>query len=349
MGSNVQLQRIGQRNRLAIAEVRKTRRKVFFQFEKFFSVEEFVMIPWFTPIWTCPVIRRITFCSVRRFSTIRIANKNTIWKRFDERFPPAPFRSSKVTQTEQCASLELEVPLPKCVIEASTGFRREYTLEQSRDKQVEEELTWSVESNIRVSSRRDEEEKRRSTGKFRFRACRKRRLNWLCKRTSITARSKSNLTSSVKFASNYSKILKNFSVWNLVIWKICFLETKVFAEMLEASIASLVANARRVLAFLKRSNYTPNRWPGHRKTVPRDQFIQSTIHVRIVWKTPRRRRHQWRSFANWWRTATEPSLFLLPSSVQKCRLSLAQLRVFFTTNKVEPRFHLSWFSFLFFF
>ena len=53
--------------------------------------------------------------------------------------------------TEQCASLELEVPLPKCVIEASTGFRREYTLEQSRDKQVEEELTWSVESNIRVS------------------------------------------------------------------------------------------------------------------------------------------------------------------------------------------------------
>ena len=52
--------------------------------------------------------------------------------------------------TEQSASLELEVPLPKCVVEASTGFRREYTLEQSRDKQVEEELTWSVESNIRV-------------------------------------------------------------------------------------------------------------------------------------------------------------------------------------------------------
>jgi hypothetical protein len=52
--------------------------------------------------------------------------------------------------TEQCASLELEVPLPKCVLEASTGFRREYVLEQSRDKQVEEELTWSVESNIRV-------------------------------------------------------------------------------------------------------------------------------------------------------------------------------------------------------
>ncbi|CAF0755049.1 unnamed protein product [Rotaria sp. Silwood1] len=52
--------------------------------------------------------------------------------------------------TEQCASLELEVPLPKCVLEASTGFRREYTLEQSRDKQVEEELTWSVESNIKI-------------------------------------------------------------------------------------------------------------------------------------------------------------------------------------------------------
>lgn len=53
--------------------------------------------------------------------------------------------------TEQCASLELEVPLPKCVLEASTGFRREYALEQSRDKQVEEELTWSVESNLKVS------------------------------------------------------------------------------------------------------------------------------------------------------------------------------------------------------
>ncbi len=55
--------------------------------------------------------------------------------------------------TEQCASLELEVPLPKCVVEASTGFRREYTLEQSRDKQIEEELTWSVESNIKVSTK----------------------------------------------------------------------------------------------------------------------------------------------------------------------------------------------------
>lgn len=53
--------------------------------------------------------------------------------------------------TEQCVSLELEVPLPKCVLEASTGFRREYTLEQSRDKSVEEELTWSVESNIKVN------------------------------------------------------------------------------------------------------------------------------------------------------------------------------------------------------
>lgn len=53
--------------------------------------------------------------------------------------------------TEQCISLELEVPLPKCVLESGTGFRREYTLEQSRDKQIEEELSWSVESNIKVS------------------------------------------------------------------------------------------------------------------------------------------------------------------------------------------------------
>lgn len=52
--------------------------------------------------------------------------------------------------TEQAASLELEVPLPPCVLEASTGFRREYTVEQSKDKQIEEELTWSVESNIKV-------------------------------------------------------------------------------------------------------------------------------------------------------------------------------------------------------
>ncbi|CAF0770528.1 unnamed protein product [Didymodactylos carnosus] len=54
--------------------------------------------------------------------------------------------------TEQSVNLEIEVPLPKCVIEASTGFRREYTLEQSRDKQIEEELTWSVESNIKIPS-----------------------------------------------------------------------------------------------------------------------------------------------------------------------------------------------------
>lgn len=52
--------------------------------------------------------------------------------------------------TEQAASLELEVPLPSCVLESSTGFRREYTVEQSKDKQIEEELTWAVESNIKV-------------------------------------------------------------------------------------------------------------------------------------------------------------------------------------------------------
>ena len=61
--------------------------------------------------------------------------------------------------TEQCVSLELEVPLPKCVVEASTGFRRQYTLEQSKDKQVEEELTWAVESNIKVSLRRRRDKK----------------------------------------------------------------------------------------------------------------------------------------------------------------------------------------------
>jgi hypothetical protein len=52
---------------------------------------------------------------------------------------------------ESSASLELEIPMPKCVFEGSTGFRQEYKLEQSRDKQIEEELTWSIESNIKVS------------------------------------------------------------------------------------------------------------------------------------------------------------------------------------------------------
>ena len=53
--------------------------------------------------------------------------------------------------TEANASLSIEVPLPGCVLSAGTGFKHEYVLENTTSKSVEENLTWSVESNIKVS------------------------------------------------------------------------------------------------------------------------------------------------------------------------------------------------------
>ena len=53
--------------------------------------------------------------------------------------------------TEGSAELSIEIPLPGCVLEAGAGFKREYTMENTRTKSVEEEMTWSIQSNIKVT------------------------------------------------------------------------------------------------------------------------------------------------------------------------------------------------------
>ena len=48
------------------------------------------------------------------------------------------------------AELSVRIPIPGCAGEAGAGFRREYTLESCRAKSVQEEMNWSVHSNIKV-------------------------------------------------------------------------------------------------------------------------------------------------------------------------------------------------------
>ncbi len=45
----------------------------------------------------------------------------------------------------------LKVPLPGCVIEAGAGFKSEYSVENTTTKTVQEEMNWSVHSNVVVS------------------------------------------------------------------------------------------------------------------------------------------------------------------------------------------------------
>ena len=145
MGSIVQLERADQRNRLALAEVRDQ-----------WSVDGTIL---------CSRVRhdQVVYSDIDTPGTPKnhILFRSTFLNDTDREqqyslkaerrtVSTCSFSILEGYTTEQCASLELEVPLPKCVLEASSGFRREYTLEQSRDKQVEEELSWSVESNIKV-------------------------------------------------------------------------------------------------------------------------------------------------------------------------------------------------------
>ena len=53
--------------------------------------------------------------------------------------------------TEVGAELKLEIPIPGCVLEGGSSFKREYALENTTCKSIEEEISWSVESNIKVS------------------------------------------------------------------------------------------------------------------------------------------------------------------------------------------------------
>ena len=56
-------------------------------------------------------------------------------------------------------SLTIEIPLPNCALKAGAGFKREYTLENTRNKTVEEEMRWTVQSNIKVMNLRFENRK----------------------------------------------------------------------------------------------------------------------------------------------------------------------------------------------
>ena len=53
--------------------------------------------------------------------------------------------------TEVGAELKLEIPIPGCVLEGGSTFKYEYAIENTTTKSIEEEITWSVDSNIRVN------------------------------------------------------------------------------------------------------------------------------------------------------------------------------------------------------
>lgn len=57
---------------------------------------------------------------------------------------------SKGYVTEGSADFCLEIPIPGCVAEIGAGFKREYSMDNRTSKNFEEEITWSVESNIKV-------------------------------------------------------------------------------------------------------------------------------------------------------------------------------------------------------
>ena len=48
----------------------------------------------------------------------------------------------------------LEIPIPGCVAEVGAGFKREYSMGNRTSKNFAEEITWSVESNIKVINHR---------------------------------------------------------------------------------------------------------------------------------------------------------------------------------------------------
>ena len=49
------------------------------------------------------------------------------------------------------AELSISVPIPGCALEVGAGFRHEYVLENTSSKTVQEEMNWSLQSNIKVS------------------------------------------------------------------------------------------------------------------------------------------------------------------------------------------------------
>ncbi len=47
--------------------------------------------------------------------------------------------------------LTIKIPIPGCALEAGAGFRHEYVMENTSTKTVQEEMNWSVQSNIKVN------------------------------------------------------------------------------------------------------------------------------------------------------------------------------------------------------
>ena len=57
---------------------------------------------------------------------------------------------SKGYVTEGLADFSLEIPIPEYVSQLFAGFKQEYTINNKTLNKFEEEITWSVESNIKV-------------------------------------------------------------------------------------------------------------------------------------------------------------------------------------------------------
>lgn len=52
--------------------------------------------------------------------------------------------------SERSGEVSLEIQLPGVVAEAGAGFRHEYSLDKGLSKSIQEEMTWSIESNVKV-------------------------------------------------------------------------------------------------------------------------------------------------------------------------------------------------------
>ena len=51
---------------------------------------------------------------------------------------------------EGSLDLSLDIPIPGCVLKTGTGFKRQYSLDNSTSKSFSEEVSWSVESVVKV-------------------------------------------------------------------------------------------------------------------------------------------------------------------------------------------------------
>lgn len=55
--------------------------------------------------------------------------------------------------SERSGDISLEIQLPGVVAEAGAGFKHEYSIEKGLSKTIQEEMSWSIESNVKVKTR----------------------------------------------------------------------------------------------------------------------------------------------------------------------------------------------------